>query len=798
MQVEVQPRTAVQLPVTFGEPGSDAPNFDPFAIPYAVSLSLAPVLERIEREIEGGDAGAKLLARAVLDRIQEHPELRQPITDLRIFERHKDLVELIQLFIVPAFERDSSLYKISLPFRMEALHSSPALDRLMDLNNVCMSFNKAADAVRATNVIVAGGTILRHCYGVITDMSPDAMLSYPCPHTTLLRYYRPTIIDDYVRVKVNGELPELSQSDINLLLSNIEDTELWLRLLPPAVFSFEGFHFSRMVEITVEESMSRLKHKLISRDAVLNIERVRELADLIRIHYMNAGFQLGLAAVDFPRDRMVDHEYRIQYNFLQGQVDDLTAEEYRKSIYGRAFRTREAVLVEDLAALEKATELEVRLLDQGIRSILVAPLRDKDKNVIGVVELASPEPFGINAFVAIRFEEIRALFRTAVARSREYVDNRIEAIMREQYTSLHASVEWRFTQAAFRLLELRDAGKDPGVPEEIVFNNIFPLYGQADIVGSSGIRNAAIYQDLFDNLRGGRHFLDMARGLVDFPIIGQVLLELDGLLKLTLEQFDNGQEVRLGDFIHRQLTPLIEQLAQVEELTDYAANYLANLDPDLGLYYRVRRDYETSVSRLNRTLSDFFTERDQASQALLPHYFEKYKTDGVEYELYLGQSLLKSQEFSEIHLRNFRLSQLVDMCEITRRVGRLSEELPMPLRTAQLIFVYSSPLDIRFRMDEKRFDVDGDYNIRYEILKKRIDKATIHKGKERLTQPGMVSIVFLSDRDETEYRGYLSYLQQSGYIDGEVETLVLDALQSVNGLRALRFKVRMELSDDLR
>ena len=114
----------------------------------------------------------------------------------------------------------------------------------------------------------------------------------------------------------------------------------------------------------------------------------------------------------------------------------------------------------------------------------------------------------------------------------------------------------------------------------------------------------------------------------------------------------------------------------------------------------------------------------------------------------------------------------------------------MPLRTAQLIFAYTTPMDIKFRMDEKRFDVDGDYNVRYEILKKRIDKATIRQGKERLTPAGQISIVYLHDRDKEEYMGYLNYLREAGYIDGKIEDWVLDPLQSVNGLRGLRFKVK--------
>ncbi len=55
----------------------------------------------------------------------------------------------------------------------------------------------------------------------------------------------------------------------------------------------------------------------------------------------------------------------------------------------------------------------------------------------------------------------------------------------------------------------------------------------------------------------------------------------------------------------------------------------------------------------------------------------------------------------------------------------------------------------------------------------------------------MISIVYHQDRDKEEYVDYLDYLHQAGYIDGEIEDLVLDPLQSVNGLRGLRFRVKL-------
>ena len=783
----------VDLPKNFLDPEAQPPpGQDMFCPRYRSVLCLDLMFKRVEQLVEKGeDAGVMFVGEELLRRVAKYPELRGPIEDMALLDDHRDILDLLMMFIIPAAEHATALFKFAKPFNFTPVYVSPGMQQLVSADEACYSFAGKMDEVVRRHQIMVGATILKKYYNVDIDIMPTAMLSVPEEATGLTRFYKPVMNNDYVEIVAQGDIPDLSRAQINRLLNNVSDTDLWLEMLPPECFAFHGVHLSHLHEVTEEEALSRLKHRLISRDAILDVERVRELAQLVRVHFRNPSLRLGLTAIDYPLERGVDHEYRIRFNLLSDNIDRLTGEDFAGSVYEKAFKSRQTVVIEDLRQLAEPTRLERQLLRLGMRSILIAPLLDQDRNVIGMVELGCPQPFGINAFLELKFREIRGLFRTAVERSREYIDNRIEAIMREQYTSLHASVEWKFTEAAFDILQQQERGETPVSPD-IAFGDVYPLYGQADIVSSSRIRNASIYQDLVDNLRAGRFFLARAMELVAFPLINQVIKAIDDAVRVTVDDFDNGHEIRYSELIHNHISPLIHQLGrQHPELTPLSNQYFQDLDNDLGLFARNRLDYEKSVNRINRELSEFFSERDQAAQATLPHYYEKYKTDGVEYELYAGQSLLKNQEFSQIHLRNLRLSQLIDMADATRLIDRVSAELTMPLRTAQLIFAYTTPLDIRFRMDEKRFDVDGDYNVRYEILKKRIDKATIRNGEERLTLADHVSIVYLHDKDREEYLGYLDYLHQADYIDGQVEDLVLDPLQSVNGLRALRFKVRL-------
>jgi hypothetical protein len=179
---------------------------------------------------------------------------------------------------------------------------------------------------------------------------------------------------------------------------------------------------------------------------------------------------------------------------------------------------------------------------------------------------------------------------------------------------------------------------------------------------------------------------------------------------------------------------------------------------------------------------------------MFPHFFEKYKTDGVEHNIYVGDSLSEKLKFDEVYLRNLRLWQLMVTAEIARKTAYMIPELPLPLETTHLILVHSAPLSIRFRMDEKKFDVDGAYNIRYEIIKKRIDKSFVKDSDERITQPGKIAIIYSQEKDAAEYLQYIEYLKSKDLLTGETERLELEELQGVSGLKAIRIAVKIQES----
>jgi hypothetical protein len=135
------------------------------------------------------------------------------------------------------------------------------------------------------------------------------------------------------------------------------------------------------------------------------------------------------------------------------------------------------------------------------------------------------------------------------------------------------------------------------------------------------------------------------------------------------------------------------------------------------------------------------------------------------------------------------------MAEAAQITHRLLPQLKVPLQTTQLILIHSQPIAISFRRDERKFDVEGSYNIRYEIIKKRLDKVRIKDTNERLTQPCKIALVYSNQKEVQEYEEYIRFLQKKDILKPGLELLELEELQGVKGLKAMRVEINLEKSD---
>ncbi len=758
--------------------------------PFETALSLESLIAFWNRRLEEGTDVQASVARIVLDAAAASPVLSAPIDDLDVLFDHQDGVDALMTALFPAGLSATTYAAAIPPFRLEGFYMTPAFARLDLFSHIYAKFQRDYDLMMCSKIMMAYAFIMHECYGRCID-AVQPMLVPVVEENGLTRYFKFDFDTRFCTVVPKGDLPRLSEEEIQSLIADRTNLERWYEILPPALFAFHGIIILSAVEVTDGQIISGLKHDLLRKDALATPGEVDHIQMRIRSLLRCPEIEIGLIAIEEGEFDRVSSIRPLGRSLLLKRGVPPDCPTWNRSLYASATDGRlDPIVVERLGELPEPTGFETYLIEQGYHSLILAPLFSEER-LVGILELASRRDAGLldplSASVYLR--EITSLFGVAIHRGIEEQEDRIQAIIKEQYTSIHPAVEWRFRQAAKNYAEARKLGESPR-PEEIVFQEVYPLYGLSDIRGSSTERNRAIQADLKQQLSLAHDVLLAVQRIRTLPVIDEVRYRLSTFIADIDEELRSGDELSILHFLQNEIEALFDEFVRLPgDVADRIARYRAAIDPDLGILYQRRREFEESVGAINDTIGAYIDREQERAQRMYPHYFEMYKTDGVDYSLYVGRSLHEQGYFDRLYLRNLRLWQLMLMCGVDWEMGRLRPNLTVPLDIAHLVLVQDLPISIRFRIDEKQFDVDGAYNIRYEIVKKRIDKARIYGTSERLTQPGHVAVVYTQEEEAAEYRRYLVYLRAAGYLVGDIEAHTIEDLQGVHGLRALRARI---------
>ncbi|MEP7142893.1 MAG: GAF domain-containing protein, partial [Ferruginibacter sp.] len=433
------------------------------------------------------------------------------------------------------------------------------------------------------------------------------------------------------------------------------------------------------------------------------------------------------------------------------------------------------------------------LYNSGIQSYMMLPLFNNGK-ILGVLELATRRAGVINNAFISRLEPARHLLSQVLQHNIDVFQNKIERTIKEKFTSLQPSVEWKFNEVAWAYIQKTntDARADVG---NVVFEQVFPIYGAVDIRNSSVERNVAIQKDYLRQFEILEITLKELRQQIEITLLDEMIFKCIKWHAAIMEVLNAEDELKITDFFENDVNPLLQHFKiNHSEVSSIVLNYFQQSEIFKGVIHYNRDEYQQSIDLINNRLITYMEKEKKTLQKSYPNYFEKYKTDGIEYNIYIGQSIAPNKPFDLLYLKNLRLWQLTSMAAITRMTHEMLSEMKVKLQTTQLILIHNNPIDISFRRDERRFDVEGAYNIRYEIMKKRIDKVHIQFTGERLTQPGKIALVYTNQNEAKEYIKFIEYLQDKNILTNDLEHLELEEVQGLYGLKALRVGVQLDLA----
>ena len=760
-------------------------NESPFQLHVSFHM-LIEHLQKVAREESGFPAER---AKSLLKEIEPHPEFWNGFTEQSQVDDKLEVIQHLLADFFPPVLSHNEIKAVTVPFHNIVFNHTTRLKEILAAAGPGFDMT-IRDLDDHQFYIMSCCLVLNEFYHTNLDFGKPMFYDIPTA-TGIIKHYRILYNADFLEILPTERSKTLSPDEINKLINNYDDLNYWKEMFPPGSYLLKGFAILNMFDSTVENAVSALKGTLLSSLHEVNIEE--EFESIFRSIYKIPDLQIGFTAYDAEENKFnsINPLRKIKSFMLNNNSEaictDILGPRSYHAIMGEssffAISNTQQFLLEHPDSV-----LAQHFLMQNMHSFILAPVV-KDNMLLGVFEVASVRTGELNSVNAHKLEVVMPFLVNTIDRQVTDLQNQIQAVIQNEYTSLHPSVQWKFRKEARKAIDRHNNHREYDL-KEIVFEDVYPLYGQIDIKGSSDIRNNSIQKDLNSQLDTLIAILKQLQ-----TIDTGAIATLERIMEFKQFTVDPAAPVRtdreqlIQNYIDETVHPLLKLYSSSAAFSFAVNGYFEQLDKDHGNFYTYRRKYDTTVSTINQKMAALLDEQQLDAQQIFPHYYERFKSDGVEHNLYIGKAIVPNRTFELRHFHNLRLWQLKTLCAMERAHHSFKAMLPYPLEVTTLILAYSTTLSIRFRMDEKRFDVDGTYNARFEIVKKRIDKAYIKNTHERITQPGKISIVYASKNEELEYQDYIRLLQADGILGSTVEKLKVEDLQSITGLKTLRVDI---------
>lgn len=712
-------------------------------------------------------------------------------------ETYREMLELIYSILTPPILNEKEFYW--------AL-STPIPDKIFFSSEAFFNFHSShysgiyAENIPDTEMFMQRqrrfvyNLILERMYGFSTVLKNELLYSYIDPETNLTRYYSIFTNAQFVNIIAKGDLPVLNFETIEPYLNDFEGIETLERILPLSNFMFQGFTVITLTDVTLPHAMESIRNELVNHSTNNETEQYEHIIQSLKTLAEDPSIEFGLMPFLTVNNKPVfDNDECSQSILIASAKQYSLGEEAFDSIAGDYNRNPKPIFFNTISD-EKVSKFPfLKVLKQaGVKSYGIFPVYYNKKNV-GIMEVYSYKEISFYEKLLSKLQTAIPLIAQLLQNSIDRFDERIEKVIKNKFTSLQPSVQWKFNEVAWTYLTKWEKKRKNQEIETVVFDNVYPLFGAIDIRNSTIERNTALQDDLEALLALIMKTLKALKKNIHLSLIDNLVFKCEDWQQKVSGFITTNDELTLDSFLRDELSPFLNHFRQnYPEEKAVIDKYFDALSEETGLSFANRRNLENSMQLINTSINHYLEVAQDEVQESFPCYFEKFRTDGVEYDIYIGQSIAPTRVFDLLYLKNIRLWQLRSMAEIAKLTNSLADQISRPLQTTQLIFIHSNAIDISFRNDERRFDVEGAYNIRYEVVKKRIDKVLIAGTVERLTQPGKIAMVYFNQNEAAEYQEYIKYLQERHILANDLEYLELEELQGVTGLKALRVGVNYE------
>lgn len=598
-------------------------NLQDIELPMQYSISFDKVLSLYSKYAEQSYTNHphQNASKQILIEIEKFPELVNGFTDVSLLEKYKKQIDMILDPLFPEALTTNEIKAASIPFSFVSFKFSERFEKI--LKDAGKDFVLTARNFKDDLFYITTCTwILAMVHNFYIDFKRPFFFDIPDKNGEM-RNYRAAFNGDMGKVLPTKNAPDISEDDFKLLLDSFDNIDIWKEKFPPNSYIFKGIGIMNLFDVTADETITAINTNLLRSDEHLLEDLQKNLAKFYNINDLMLGFSmyelssdnLEIAKIKKSESLVLDNQQEISCSsFFCNYITD------------QVFKKQKPIAISDVdtyGIISNQNGFYKNLKAKGIGSIIIIPIKEDDSQDVAIIEIASPRPFELNSINQHKFEDIIPVFRSAVERGAKEHQNILEATIQEHYTSIHPTVKWRFHQAAEKYFKAKYEKQSNIKLDEIVFENVYPMFGQLDIKGSSTARNNAIQQDLTIQLNMAANILKEALKKEELPIYDELIFRINEYQREIKKGLNSGDEVGILSFLKSEIYPSFNHISQINKsLAKKISTYKNRLDPDLQVIYEKRKAYESSVNILNDKLALFLDKKQDEAQEMFPHYYE--------------------------------------------------------------------------------------------------------------------------------------------------------------------------------
>ena len=158
--------------------------------PFESQLSLVSLI-RFWEEQAREDSLRGELARSLVARLQETPELTRPIDDITLLDQHGSLVDALMGVVFPPVFWEQAYMGALIPFTLRSVYGTRAFDRIMGPDGVLYGqLNLDMKALKDFRLLNAYALALERLHGIQFPVDYPLILTTQEPETGLDRHFK--------------------------------------------------------------------------------------------------------------------------------------------------------------------------------------------------------------------------------------------------------------------------------------------------------------------------------------------------------------------------------------------------------------------------------------------------------------------------------------------------------------------------------------------------------------------------------------------------------------------------------